>query len=40
MVRRAAAKNLSAVLAACEDDCVSAFVTQFEDFFNSDDVWN
>lgn len=38
MVRRAAAKNMSSVFAVCSDDCVSSFVSQFEDFFSSDDV--
>lgn len=37
MVRRAAAKNMYAVFAACGDECVSGFVCQFEEFFNADD---
>ena len=38
MVRRAAAKNMSAVFAACADEFVPAFVAQYEDYYNSDDV--
>ena len=38
MVRRAAAKNMFSMFAACGDDCVSGFVCQFEEFFNAEDV--
>ena len=38
MVRGAAAKNMSAVFAACADEFVPAFVAQYEDYYNSDDV--
>lgn len=38
MVRRAAAKNMTAVFAACSDEFVPLFVSQFEEYYNSDDV--
>lgn len=38
MVQRAAAKNMSAVFATCTDEFVPAFVAQYDDFYNSDDV--
>ena len=38
MVRRAAAKNMSVVFAACSDEFVPLFVSQFEEYYNSDDV--
>lgn len=37
MVRRAAAKNMRDVFAACDDSSISLFVVQFEAFF-SDEV--
>lgn len=39
MVRRAAAKNMPGVFAACDDSSISLFVVQFDEFFN-DDVMN
>lgn len=38
MVRRAAAKNISAVFAVFEDEYISLFVTQYDEFMRSDDV--
>ena len=38
MVRRAAAKNISAVFAVCEEEYVGLFVSQYEEFMTSDDV--
>ena len=39
MVRRAAAKNISAVFKVCEEEYVELFVTQYEEFMMSDDVF-
>lgn len=38
MVRRAAAKNISAVFAVTEEEHVGLFVSQYEEFMTSDDV--
>ena len=38
MVRRAAAKNIFAVFAVCEEEHVGLFVAQYEEFMTSDDV--
>lgn len=38
MVRRAAAKNISAVFGVFEDEHISLFVTQYDEFMRSDDV--
>ena len=38
MVRRAAAKNISAVFAVFEDEYIGLFVAQYDEFMRSDDV--
>ena len=38
MVRRAAAKNISAVFAVFEDEYISLFVAQYDEVMRSDDV--
>ena len=40
MGRRAAAKNLSAFFAIVDDIHISLFISQFEDFINSEDVFS